>query len=227
MMRLETQAWCGVTLRGMSRQQKRKEVLLILYYVHKNWYYFIKEYQNCQNLLFKKLITKSGNQTDIFRKFYSSTGTLCLPKTFEQVLGYTIVWLPCFNFSLRLSPFFWQHIITTKDNLIFSKQQLKNLPSFEFSQSKYDNLGRRGGGGFVVTMFQIFYLDWLWGSQHSQISSWVRHAYNMCSKTWLSIFFTNYFSKINSIPLKYSIPSVLLLLLQVYQHEVHPGGWPR
>ena len=48
MMRYETQAWFGVTLRGTSRQQKpvlkQKKVLLMLYYTDKNWYHFIKEY---------------------------------------------------------------------------------------------------------------------------------------------------------------------------------------
>ena len=43
-MRHETQAWCGVTSREASRQQKWEEVLLMLYYIDKNWYHFIKEY---------------------------------------------------------------------------------------------------------------------------------------------------------------------------------------
>ena len=43
MMRHETWAWCGVTLRGRNMCLKRKEVFLILYYLDKNWYYFIKE----------------------------------------------------------------------------------------------------------------------------------------------------------------------------------------
>ena len=34
------------------------------------------------------LLTQSGNQTDIFWKFYSPADTLWLPKTIWQVLGY-------------------------------------------------------------------------------------------------------------------------------------------
>ena len=93
MMRHETQAWCGVTLRGTSRQQKRvpaqKEVLLILYYLDNTWYYFIKNiYNSFQNLLFRKLLAQLGNQTDIFWKFYSPADILWSPKTVGRVLGY-------------------------------------------------------------------------------------------------------------------------------------------
>ena len=45
-------------------------------------------YNNFQNLLFKMLLAQSGNQTDIFWKFYSPADTLWLPKTIRQVLGY-------------------------------------------------------------------------------------------------------------------------------------------
>ena len=42
-----------------------------------------------QNLLFKKLLTHSGSQSDIFLKFYTTTDTLWLPKTIRWLLGYT------------------------------------------------------------------------------------------------------------------------------------------
>ena len=44
---------------------------------------------NFQNLLFRKLLAQSGNQTDIFWRFFSPADILCLPKTIGQVLGYT------------------------------------------------------------------------------------------------------------------------------------------
>ena len=44
---------------------------------------------NFQSLLFKKLHAQSGNQTDIFWKFYLPADTLWLPKTIGRVLGYT------------------------------------------------------------------------------------------------------------------------------------------
>ena len=43
-----------------------------------------------QNLLFKKLLAQSGDQTDIFWKFYLPAVTHWLPKTVGQVLAYTI-----------------------------------------------------------------------------------------------------------------------------------------
>ena len=46
---------------------------------------------NFQNLLFKKLLAQSGDQTDILQKFYSPADTLWSPKTVECVLGYTTV----------------------------------------------------------------------------------------------------------------------------------------
>ena len=57
MMRHEAWAWCGVTLRGMSRQKKHvpktKTVLLMLYCIDKNWYHFIKEYlEQCSKFAF-------------------------------------------------------------------------------------------------------------------------------------------------------------------------------
>ena len=48
MMRHETWGWCGMTLRRTSSSSymclKGKEVLLMLYYIDKNWHYLIKEY---------------------------------------------------------------------------------------------------------------------------------------------------------------------------------------
>ena len=40
-----------------------------------------KNIDNFLNLLLEKLLDQSGNQTDIFRKFYSLVDTLWLPKT--------------------------------------------------------------------------------------------------------------------------------------------------
>ena len=42
-----------------------------------------------QNLLFQKLLTQSGDRTDIFWKFYSPADTLWSAKSFGQVLDYT------------------------------------------------------------------------------------------------------------------------------------------
>ena len=90
----EAQGWCSVTLRGTSRQEKhvpkRKRVLLMLYYIDKNWNHLSKNIlNNLENWLFKKLLAQSGNQTDIFWKFYSSADILWSPKTVGRVLGYT------------------------------------------------------------------------------------------------------------------------------------------
>ena len=62
----------------------------MLYYIDKNWYHFIKEYlEQISKFAFKKLFTQSGDQADIFWKFYLPADTLWLPKTVGQVLGYT------------------------------------------------------------------------------------------------------------------------------------------
>ena len=45
-------------------------------------------YNNFQNLLFKKLLTQSGDETDMFWKFYMPADTLWFPKTVGRVLGY-------------------------------------------------------------------------------------------------------------------------------------------
>ena len=44
---------------------------------------------NFQNLIFKKLLVQSDDQTDIFWKFYSRANTLWSPKTVGRVLCYT------------------------------------------------------------------------------------------------------------------------------------------
>ena len=44
---------------------------------------------NFQTLLFKKLLAQSGDQTDVFLKFYTPTDTLWLPKIVGRVLGQT------------------------------------------------------------------------------------------------------------------------------------------
>ena len=44
-------------------------------------------------MLFKKLLAQSGDQTDIFGKFYSPADTLWSPKTVGRVLGYTTAFL--------------------------------------------------------------------------------------------------------------------------------------
>ena len=46
-------------------------------------------YNDFQNLLFRKLPVQSGDQTDIFWKFYLPTDIVWLPKTVRWVLGYT------------------------------------------------------------------------------------------------------------------------------------------
>ena len=59
------------------------------------------DFENFQNLLFKKLLAQSGDQTDIFWEFYLPTDTLWLPKTLQQVLGYTTVVVADFNAGLK------------------------------------------------------------------------------------------------------------------------------
>ena len=56
-----------------------------------------------QNLLFQKLLAQSGDQTDIFWKFYSPADTLWSPKTVGRVLGYTI------GFDIRVSNYWKAH----------------------------------------------------------------------------------------------------------------------
>ena len=65
-------------------EMKRSIAHAVLYYtiLSKN------TQNNFQNLLFKKLLAQSGDQTDIFWKFFSPAGTFWLPKTIGQVLGY-------------------------------------------------------------------------------------------------------------------------------------------
>ena len=78
MMRHETLARCSMTLRGTSRQQKHlpetKRSMLMLYYIDKNWYHFIK-------ICFSKSCLPSWATRQIFWKLYLLTGTLWLPKT--------------------------------------------------------------------------------------------------------------------------------------------------
>ena len=120
-MRHETQAWCGVTLRGTSRQQKRvpaqKEVLLMLYYLDNTWYYFIKNiYNSFQNLLFRKLLAQLGNQTDIFWKFYSPADILWSPKTVGRVLGYTTG-----SYWEEIEHFLLNSTLSTNQKIVVSK----------------------------------------------------------------------------------------------------------
>ena len=63
------------------RVPKRKELLHTI--LSKNIY------NNFQNWLLMKLLAQSGDQTDIFWKFYSPTDILWSPKTVGRVLGYT------------------------------------------------------------------------------------------------------------------------------------------
>ena len=68
---------------------------------------------NLQNLLFKKWHTQPGNQTDIFWNFYLPADTFWLPKTVEQVFGYTTVGKKLFLhvvliiYMLYTSHWFW------------------------------------------------------------------------------------------------------------------------
>ena len=53
----------------------------MLYYTDKNRYHFIKEYlEQISKFAFQKLLAQSGDQTDIFWKFYLPI-THCFPKT--------------------------------------------------------------------------------------------------------------------------------------------------
>ena len=73
---------------------KQKEVLLMVYYIRKNWSHYIKDYlEYFQNLLFKKLLAQSGDQTDIFWRFYSPADTLV---TENHRAG-----LPIYHFKLK------------------------------------------------------------------------------------------------------------------------------
>ena len=69
-------------------QNKKKYCSCCITWI-KNWYHFIKNIYNFQNLLFRKLLAQLGNQTDIFWKFYSPADILWSPKTVGRVLGYT------------------------------------------------------------------------------------------------------------------------------------------
>ena len=71
-------------------QNKKKYCSCCITWI-KNWYHFIKNIYNFQNLLFRKLLAQLGNQTDIFWKFYSPADILWSPKTVGRVLGYTTV----------------------------------------------------------------------------------------------------------------------------------------
>ena len=57
----------------------------VLYYID----FFLSKniWNNFQDLLFKKLLAQSGDQTDMFWKFYLPVDTLWLPKTVGRVLG--------------------------------------------------------------------------------------------------------------------------------------------
>ena len=97
MMRHETWAWCGMTLRGMSKQQKRvaeskKYCWCCIILIRIDNIISRNIQNNFQNLLFKKLLAQSGSQTDIFWKICLPADTLLLPKTARQVLRSTTAW---------------------------------------------------------------------------------------------------------------------------------------
>ena len=70
--------------------RERKEVLLMLYYTIRIDTILSKYiYNKVQNLLLRKLLAQSGDQTDMFCNFYSPTDIIWLPKTVVRVLGYT------------------------------------------------------------------------------------------------------------------------------------------
>ena len=73
---------------------KRKEVLLILYYMDKNcWYHFRKEYLDKFSKFAFQEVARPVEQPKrcISWNFNSSADSLCSPKTFRQVLAYTTV----------------------------------------------------------------------------------------------------------------------------------------
>ena len=75
-------------------------------------------YNNFQNLLFRKLLTQSGNQTYIFWKFYVPADILWLPKTVRRVLGYTTAHMLILNIT-----FLWNKKIL---NLSFRRHILRS-----------------------------------------------------------------------------------------------------
>ena len=88
MMRQKARAWCGVTLRGMSRQQelapetKRSIAHAVLY-----WLELIPFYQSLTRTIFKICfsgscsLSRATKQTYFGHLFYSPADTLWSPKT--------------------------------------------------------------------------------------------------------------------------------------------------
>ena len=93
MMRHGVQACSGITLRGDSRQQnlcqnENKYCSCCITLIRIDTILSKNVYNNFQNLLFRKLVAQSGNQTDIIWKFYVPADKLWSPKTVGRVLGY-------------------------------------------------------------------------------------------------------------------------------------------
>ena len=139
MMRHETLARCSMTLRGTSRQQKHlpetKRSMLMLYYIDKNWYHFIK-------ICFSKSCSPSWATRQIFWKLYLLTGTLWLPKTTGRVLGYTSVCVWCSNqlnlkfFKSQLytcTKFFWHSLIDVATLTKYMYNVFVSIYHFHFS----------------------------------------------------------------------------------------------
>ena len=75
-------------------------------------------------MLFKKLLTQSDDQTDIFWTFLSPADTLWLPKTIRRVLGYTTVVKKAYFPSNTLN---WQVLWGKEKHLLNSLyEKLKN-----------------------------------------------------------------------------------------------------
>ena len=94
MMRHETQESCGVTARNeqtadMYTRNEKKYWSCSFILIRIDTILSKNIWNNFQNLLFKKLLTQSGDQTDVFWKFYLPTDTFWFPKTIGRVLGHT------------------------------------------------------------------------------------------------------------------------------------------
>ena len=93
-MRHETQAWCGMTLRGTSRLQKRvPEMKRSIAHAVLHWSELIPLYQRISIIIFKvcfsRICLPSRATKQTFWKFCLRADTLCSPKTIGWVLGYT------------------------------------------------------------------------------------------------------------------------------------------
>ena len=94
MMRHEAQEWYGMIERNKQRADtcagNEKKYCSCSFILIRIYTILSKNiWNNFQNLLFKNFLTQSGDQTDIFWKFYLSVEMLWSLKTVGRVLGYT------------------------------------------------------------------------------------------------------------------------------------------